>query len=101
MDSSVITNKSQLFSTTTLGGLTLQNHLVMAPMTRSRAINNVPNELIAHYYAQRASAGLASALGAGLDICMRIGCSTWAAMSRPLAAVKAPAWVEVPINMVG
>ena len=58
MDSSVLTKKYQLFSTTTLGGVTLQNHLVMAPMTRSRAINNVPNELIAQYYAQRASAGL-------------------------------------------
>ncbi len=58
MDSSVLTKKSQLFSTTTLGGVTLQNHLVMAPMTRSRAINNVPNELIVQYYAQRASAGL-------------------------------------------
>lgn len=30
----------------------------MAPMTRSRAINNVPNALMATYYAQRASAGL-------------------------------------------
>ena len=30
----------------------------MAPMTRSRAINNVPNELMAGYYAQRAGAGL-------------------------------------------
>lgn len=30
----------------------------MAPMTRSRAIGNVPNELMATYYAQRASAGL-------------------------------------------
>jgi N-ethylmaleimide reductase len=32
--------------------------LVMAPMTRSRAIGNIPNELMAEYYAQRASAGL-------------------------------------------
>jgi len=49
---------SQLFSITTLGSLTLQNHLVMAPMTRSRATNNIPNELMAQYYAQRATAGL-------------------------------------------
>ena len=34
------------------------NRVVMAPMTRSRAIGNVPNALIAHYYEQRASAGL-------------------------------------------
>lgn len=39
-------------------GLTLKNHLVMAPMTRSRAIDNVPNELMADYYAQRTGAGL-------------------------------------------
>ena len=49
---------SLLFSKTTLGPLTLQNRLVMAPMTRNRAIGNVPNELMAQYYAQRASAGL-------------------------------------------
>ncbi|GAB4022846.1 alkene reductase [Spirosoma koreense] len=48
----------RLFSPATLGNLTLTNHIVMAPMTRSRAIGNVPNELIAQYYAQRASAGL-------------------------------------------
>lgn len=30
----------------------------MAPMTRSRAINNLPNELMAVYYAQRSGAGL-------------------------------------------
>jgi N-ethylmaleimide reductase len=41
-----------------LGSLTLSNRVVMAPMTRSRAINNVANELIATYYAQRANAGL-------------------------------------------
>ncbi|WP_343690928.1 alkene reductase [Chitinophaga sp.] len=40
------------------GGLQLKNHLVMAPMTRSRAINNLPNELMAAYYAQRTGAGL-------------------------------------------
>ena len=49
---------SLLLSKTTLGSLTLQNRLVMAPMTRNRAIGNVPNELVALYYAQRASAGL-------------------------------------------
>lgn len=49
---------SLLFSKTTLGPLSLQNHLVMCPLTRSRAIGNVPNELMVEYYAQRASAGL-------------------------------------------
>jgi N-ethylmaleimide reductase len=49
---------SKLFSPYTLGKLTLQNRTVIAPMTRSRAIKNIPNDLIAEYYAQRASAGL-------------------------------------------
>lgn len=47
-----------LFSPTELGSLTLTNRIAMAPMTRSRAFNNLPNELIAKYYGQRASAGL-------------------------------------------
>jgi N-ethylmaleimide reductase len=47
-----------LFSETTLGILALQNRLVMAPMTRNRATNNIPNDLMAQYYGQRASAGL-------------------------------------------
>jgi len=49
---------SLLFSKSSLGPLALQNRLVMAPMTRNRATGNVPNELMAQYYAQRASAGL-------------------------------------------
>lgn len=47
-----------LFSPATLGALSLQNHLVMAPLTRNRALGNVPNALMQQYYAQRASAGL-------------------------------------------
>ena len=47
-----------LFSPTSVKSLALQNRLVMAPMTRSRAIGNIPNELMAEYYAQRASLGL-------------------------------------------
>ncbi|MEK9970397.1 MAG: alkene reductase, partial [Ferrovibrio sp.] len=42
-----------------LGGLTLPNRIVMAPLTRNRAAaGNVPTALMAEYYAQRASAGL-------------------------------------------
>ncbi len=47
-----------LFQGSNLGSLMLRNRAVMAPMTRSRAIGNVPNKLIAAYYAQRADAGL-------------------------------------------
>lgn len=38
--------------------LALQNRIVMAPLTRSRAINNLPNTIMADYYGQRATAGL-------------------------------------------
>lgn len=42
-----------------LGDLELSNRIVMAPMTRCRAIEgNVPNPLAVIYYTQRASAGL-------------------------------------------
>jgi 2,4-dienoyl-CoA reductase-like NADH-dependent reductase (Old Yellow Enzyme family) len=42
-----------------LGDLTLKNRIVMAPMTRARAESaRVPNDLMAEYYAQRATAGL-------------------------------------------
>lgn len=40
------------------GNFNLKNHIVMAPMTRSRAIDNLPNDLMATYYAQRSGAGL-------------------------------------------
>jgi N-ethylmaleimide reductase len=49
---------SVLFSETSLGRLSLRNRVVMSPLTRNRAINNVPNELMAEYYAQRATVGL-------------------------------------------
>jgi N-ethylmaleimide reductase len=49
---------SILFTPATLGPIALQNRMVMAPMTRSRAIDNIPNALMAEYYSQRSSAGL-------------------------------------------
>ena len=49
---------SLLFSETVLGPLKLQNCLVMCPLTRNRATDNIPNTLMVQYYAQRASAGL-------------------------------------------
>lgn len=47
-----------LFSAYNLGSNKLANRIVMAPMTRSRAINNIPNELMVKYYSDRADAGL-------------------------------------------
>lgn len=51
---------TKLFKSTALKGLTLQNRMVMAPMTRARSSQpgNIPNKMMAEYYAQRASAGL-------------------------------------------
>ncbi len=48
-----------LFTTVEVGPLALKNRVAMAPLTRSRAgPGNVPTQLSALYYAQRASAGL-------------------------------------------
>ncbi len=48
-----------LLSPISVGTLNLDNRIFMAPLTRCRAVqDNRPNELMAQYYAQRASAGL-------------------------------------------
>jgi N-ethylmaleimide reductase len=48
-----------LFNAFSARSLTLTNRIVMAPMTRSRAVEaNTPNALMAEYYSQRAAAGL-------------------------------------------
>jgi N-ethylmaleimide reductase len=50
---------TSLFEPTTLAGLALQNRIVMAPLTRSRAdAMGVPKPFVRDYYAQRAGAGL-------------------------------------------
>lgn len=41
-----------------IGKEELSNRIVMAPMTRCRAIDNIPNDLMVRYYKQRADAGL-------------------------------------------
>ncbi len=47
-----------MFEPYQMGSIKLSNRIIMAPMTRSRAIGNVANDMIAEYYTQRASAGL-------------------------------------------
>lgn len=48
-----------LFTPLKVGALTLANRILMAPLTRARAdLTHMPNDLMAQYYAQRASAGL-------------------------------------------
>jgi N-ethylmaleimide reductase len=49
---------NQLFTPESIGSITLKNRIVMAPMTRCRAIKNVPNDTMADYYKQRSNAGL-------------------------------------------
>ncbi len=51
--------KNDLFSPIKIGPYTLQNRMIMAPMTRNRAgEGNVPVPLMVTYYSQRATAGL-------------------------------------------
>lgn len=52
--------KTLIFEPYDLNGLELNNRIVMAPMTRSRADNqaHAATELTALYYSQRATAGL-------------------------------------------
>ncbi len=51
---------SKLFEQTEIKGLGLQNRIAMAPMTRARTSQpgNIPNDMMATYYQQRATAGL-------------------------------------------
>jgi N-ethylmaleimide reductase len=52
-------NSRSVLSPYNLAGLRLRNRMVMAPMTRCRAVEgNVPNPLAVTYYTQRSSAGL-------------------------------------------
>ncbi|WP_336951346.1 alkene reductase [Sphingobium aromaticivastans] len=73
---------SRLFEPVALGAIDLENRIVMAPMTRSRAgPGDVPTALMAEYYAQRATAGLivtegAQPSAAGKGYCRTPGIST-------------------------
>jgi len=48
----------KIFSPYTVGAIKVKNRIVMAPMTRCRALGNIPNDLMAAYYKQRAGVGL-------------------------------------------
>ena len=59
---------ADLFDPLELGALKLPNRIVMAPLTRARSNRDgVPNELMAAYYAQRASAGLIISEATGIS----------------------------------
>ncbi|CAM2188137.1 N-ethylmaleimide reductase [Paraburkholderia sacchari] len=56
-----------LFSPFDLAGQSLSNRIVMAPLTRSRSPDEIPLEITALYYAQRATAGLIVSEGAPIS----------------------------------
>ncbi len=59
---------TKLFTGITLGDYQLKNRVFMAPLSRGRAVDSgIPNELMAQYYAQRASAGLIIAEATAVD----------------------------------
>jgi hypothetical protein len=66
-----------LFSSYRLGRLELPNRIVMAPMTRCRAIGGMPNALMREYYTQRASAGLIITRG-------HVALAQWARLRAPV-----------------
>ncbi|MEM1158297.1 MAG: alkene reductase [Verrucomicrobiota bacterium] len=52
-------SEQKLLTPVQLGNMELKNRITLAPMTRARAgEQRIPNDLMAEYYAQRASAGL-------------------------------------------
>jgi 2,4-dienoyl-CoA reductase-like NADH-dependent reductase (Old Yellow Enzyme family) len=50
-------NTSPLFRPFELGGLTLPNRIVMAPMTRNQSPGNTPHDGVVEYYRRRAAGG--------------------------------------------
>ncbi|KAD6795229.1 hypothetical protein E3N88_06125 [Mikania micrantha] len=50
-------DKSTLFSPYKMGNFNLSHRVVLAPMTRCRALNSIPNEALVEYYRQRSTAG--------------------------------------------
>ncbi|MFT4666229.1 MAG: N-ethylmaleimide reductase [Polaribacter sp.] len=64
----------KIFTKHSLGNIELKNRVVLAPMTRSRAVDNIPNEIMAKYYAMRADAGLLIPLRSFLLTAKRLDC---------------------------
>jgi len=59
---------SKLFDPIQLGDIKAPNRIIMAPLTRSRALrDHVPTKIMADYYSQRASAGLIIAEATGIS----------------------------------
>lgn len=62
-------NREILFESTQLGPYTLKNRIVLPPLTRSRSSQpgNIPNDLMADYYRQRAGAGFVVTEGTQIE----------------------------------
>lgn len=67
---------SDIFSSFKVGDTLLSNRIVMAPMTRSRAPEDIATEQTALYYSQRATAGLIVSEGTPISREGRAICST-------------------------
>jgi N-ethylmaleimide reductase len=81
-----------LFTPLKAGAFTLANRMLMAPLTRARAdLAHMPNELMAEYYAQRASAGLI------ITECTMIAPNTSAFVTEPgiYTAEQVAAWKKI------
>ena len=81
-----------LFSPGRIDGFDTKNRIVMAPMTRCRSdAQGVPTDIVAEYYAQRASAGLILTEGTAPSA-MGLGYARTPAME---SAVQVAAWKKV------
>ena len=87
-----------LLSTFELGGLTLRNRVVMAPLTRARAgRERVPNDLMTEYYTQRASAGL---IITEATVISEQGCG-WVDSPGIYSDVQEAGWREIAVALHG
>ncbi len=81
-----------LFNSLQVGALTLPNRIVFAPLTRARAdVGYMPTDLMAEYYAQRASGGLL------ITECTMVSEGTSAFVAEPgvYSAEQIEAWKKV------
>jgi N-ethylmaleimide reductase len=81
-----------LFEPLKVGAATLPNRILLAPLTRARAgADHVPNDLMAEYYAQRASGGLL------ITECTMVAPQTSAFVAEPgiYSAEQVQAWKKV------
>ena len=81
-----------LFEPLQVGALKLPNRILLAPLTRTRAsVEHLPNDLMAEYYAQRASGGLL------ITECTMVAPNTSAFMAEPgiYSDEQVQAWKKV------